>query len=312
MHDSHGHGHVLVIVGAVIAPSLHQLAVFRAVATHLNYTRAANELHLSQPAVTRQVQLLERELGVRLFARRGRRSVLTDDGMDVLNCAVRIFGLFEDLEQVLAARRGMLQGRLRVVATSTAGEYLLPSLLAGFRRVHAGIHVALRVANREQVLRALTAGEADLAVMGRPPDLSGWTNRALMSNELVAIASPDHPCLGSGVMHANDLASETFFLREAGSGTRTAVEAFLREAGVPIDDDAVLGSDSGIKQAVMAGLGISILSRQALDLELAAGRLAILPVEGLPLPRQWFLVEPADAASPATRAFSRYLLDAVR
>jgi DNA-binding transcriptional LysR family regulator len=171
--------------------------------------------------------------------------------------------------------------------------------------------VALRVANREQVLRALTSGEADLAVMGRPPDLAGWSSRAIMSNELVAIAFIDHPRVGGPAVRALDLASETFFLREPGSGTRLAVEAFLRDAGMPIDDDAVLGSDSAIKQAVMAGLGVSILSRQAIDLELAAGRLAILPVDGLPLPREWFLVEPSDAVSPATQAFSRYLRDAI-
>lgn len=311
MHGSHDDAHILVIVHGVTAPSLHQLTVFRAVAGHLNYTRAAHDLHLSQPAVTRQVQLLEAALGVKLFAHRGRRIVLTDEGGEVLACAQRVASLLDELQQGLDARRGLVHGRLRLVATSTVGEYVLPPLIAAFRAAHPGIHVALRVANREQVLRALALADADLALMGRPPLQRGWSSRALHANELVAIAGPTHPRLGGPPLTLSELTGETLFLRESGSGTRLAVEAFLRGADLAIDVDTELGSDGAIKQAVMAGLGISILSRQAIELEVGVGRLAILPVEGLPLRRQWFLVEPADGGPPAARAFSLFLQQAI-
>jgi DNA-binding transcriptional LysR family regulator len=286
--------------------TLHQLTVFRAVARHLNYTRAADDLHLTQPAVSRQVQLLENTLGVQLFERIGRRVRLTDAGADVLSYAQRIGQLQAELEAVLGARNGLQRGSLRLIGTTTAGEYLLPPLVADFRRVHPGIHVSLRVGNREVVLAALANGEVDLAVMGRPPARADWDSVSIMPNELVAIAQTGHPLVGGGLVAPARLASETIFLRETGSGTRLAAEDFWRQAGVPLDTAVELGSDSAIKQVVMAGLGISILSRQAIDLELSVRRLAVLPVEGMPLRREWFLVCPAERHSqPAGLAFRR-------
>lgn len=288
--------------------TLHQLAVFQAVARHLNYTRAAAELHLTQPAVSRQVQQLEDSLRVALFSQRSRRIQLTDAGRDVLSYAQQITGLLDELQEALGDRAAVRRGTLRLIATSTAGEYLLPPLAAAFQRSHPGVHVMLRVTNREQVLQALADGQADLAVMGRPPARDDWLSRPILANELVAIASPSHPCLGGPAVEPSRLARETFFLREPGSGTRLAVEGFLREAGLPPDQAVELGSDSAIKQAVMAGLGISILSRQAIELELGVARLAILEVVGLPLRRQWFLVRPLERRpAPASVAFSAFL-----
>jgi LysR family transcriptional regulator, low CO2-responsive transcriptional regulator len=297
----------------VSAPTLHQLAVFRAVARHLNYTRAADELHLTQPAVSRQVQLLEHTLGATVFERVGRRIRLTDAGADVLTYAQRISALLDELQAVLGARDGLRRGALRLIATTTAGEYLLPPLVADFRRAHPGIHVTLRVANREQVLAALASGDVDMAVMGRPPARPDWDSVSILPNELVAIAQPRHPLLGGGPVSPVRLTGETFFLRETGSGTRIAAEEFLRQAGVSLDDAVELGSDSAIKQVVMAGLGVAILSRQAIELELSVGRLAVLPVRGLPLRREWFLVCPAERRSqPAGLAFRRLVEETVR
>jgi DNA-binding transcriptional LysR family regulator len=307
MYRVHAMVCVSVIVRAVQAPlTLHQLNVFRAVARHLNYTRAGDDLHLTQPAVSRQVQLLETTLGVQLFERVGRRVRLTDAGADVLSYAQRIGQLQDELEAVLSARNGLQRGSLRLMGTTTAGEYLLPPLVAEFRRSYPGIHVALRVGNREAVLAALASGEMDLAVMGRPPAHAGWDSLPILANELVAIAPPHHPLLGNTVVDPARLAGETIFLRETGSGTRLAAEEFWRVAGVSLDDAVELGSDSAIKQVVMAGLGVAILSRQAIELELSVQRLATLPIQGLPLHRQWFLVCPAERRSqPAGLAFRR-------
>jgi DNA-binding transcriptional LysR family regulator len=294
-------------------PTLHQLAVFRAVARQLNFTRAAVELHLTQPAVSRQIQLLEDTLGAAVFERVGRRIRLTDAGADVLIYAQRISALLDELQAVLRARDGLRRGALRLIATTTAGEYLLPPLVADFRRAHPGIHVSLRVANREQVLAALANGDVDMAVMGRPPARPDWDSVAILPNELVAIVQGHHPLLGGAPVSPARLAGETFFLRETGSGTRLAAEEFLRQAGVSLDDAVELGSDSAIKQVVMAGLGMAILSRQAIELELSVGRLAVLAVRGLPLQREWFLVCPAERRSqPAGLAFRRLVESTVK
>jgi DNA-binding transcriptional LysR family regulator len=292
---------------------LHQLNVFRAVAHHLNFSRAAEQLFLTQPAVSRQVQALEHQVGLALFVRHGRRMQLTDAGRDVLAYAQRIQLLLEELDSTLEGRKGLSRGRLRLSGTTTAGEYLLPPLLAGFRQLHPGVTVSLHVSNREGVLRALSAGDADLAVMGRPPATADWVSRAILPNALVAIAAPQHPRVGGPPVEIAELLDQTFFVREPGSGTRLAVERFLEQAGQPLDKVVELGSDGAIKQVVMAGLGIAILSSQALELELAVGRLAILPVVGLPLERQWYLVQPSvDNPPPTVAAFSHYIDEAVR
>ncbi len=296
----------------VSSVTLHELAVFRAVAHHLNFTRAAEQLHLSQPAVSRQVRQLQEALGVRLFVQRGRRVFLTDAGLEVQAYAQRITALLDELERVVGDQHELRQGSLRLIGTTTAGEYLLPPLVAEFQRMHPGIRVSLSVANREKVLQALGGGEVDLAVMGRSPERPDWVSRPILSNELVAVAAPSHPFVGGPAVDPAHLAGQTVFLREPGSGTRLAVEAFLREAGLPAENAVELGSDGAIKQVVMAGLGISILSQQAIELELSVGRLAVLPVRGLPLRRQWFLVHPSERfPPPAVAAFSRLLERAV-
>jgi LysR family transcriptional regulator, low CO2-responsive transcriptional regulator len=298
---------------AVMDFTLHQLAVFRAVARHSSYTRAAAELHISQPAVSRQVHLLEDALGVALFERIGRRVRLTDAGGDVLAYAQRVGSLVDELEAVLSERGQLRRGSLRLIGTSTAGEYLLPPLVADFRRAHPGISVSLRVANREHVLAALANGEVDLAVMGRPPARSDWDSVRILPNELVAIAPPRHPLTSVADIQPAQLVGETFFLRESGSGTRLATEDFLRQAGVSLNDAVELGSDSAIKQAVMAGLGLAILSRQAVRLELEVGRLALLWIQGLPLERHWFLVCPSERrAVPTVVAFEQLVKHAVQ
>jgi len=289
-------------------PSLHRLDVFCAVAHYRGFTRAAEVLHLSQPAVSRHVQQLEGQVGVALFRRDGRQVQLTDAGADVFVAAQRISSVLAEMHEALDARKGLRRGSVRLIATTTAGEYLLPPLVAAFQRGHPGIRVALRVTNRETVLKALADGDADLAVMGRPPARAGWTGKPILPNELVAVAASDHPRAGGSRLRARALASETFFLREPGSGTRVAVQAFLDQSGVPLETTVELGSDSAIKQAVMAGLGISILSRQAIELELSVGRLVILPVAGLPLRRHWHVVSSTHGREAvAVAEFQRFL-----
>jgi len=293
-------------------PTLHRLDVFCAVAHQRSFTRAAETLHLTQPAVSRHVQHLEQQLGVGLFRRAGRLVQLTEAGQEVLLAAQRIAGVLEEMRDALDAYKGLKRGNVRLVATTTAGEYLLPPLVAAFQRAYPGMRVALRVANRAEVLKTLTEGNADLAVMGRPPPRAGWTGRPILPNELVAIAAPEHPHATGPRLRPAALARETFFLREAGSGTRVAVQAFLERAGVSLDAAVELGSDSAIKQAVMAGLGVSILSSQAIELEVSVGRLIVLAVAGLPLRRQWYVVSsPGSHQASAVAAFQRFLEAAV-
>jgi DNA-binding transcriptional LysR family regulator len=297
----------------VMDVTLHQLAIFRAVARGMSYTRAAEALHISQPAVSRQVQWLEDALGVAVFERLGRGVRLTSAGEDVLVYAQRVDALLDELRAVMAERGELRRGSLRLIGTSTAGEYLLPPLVADFRRAHPGVTVTLRVANREHVLAALANGDVDLAVMGRPPTRADWESVRILSNQLVAIAAPAHGLAKARGIAPAQLEGETFFLREAGSGTRLAVEEFMHAAGLRLEEAVELGSDSAIKQAVMAGLGIAILSRQAIQLELEVGRLTQLDVGGLPLERWWYLAYLAERRGlPAVTAFRRLVEAAVQ
>jgi DNA-binding transcriptional LysR family regulator len=219
----------------------------------------------------------------------GKRLHLTEAGEEVQKAALDVINRTEDLEMRLADLAGMIRGRLRLSVTTTA-EYFAPHLLGDFSRSYPGVEVRLEVSNRETVLERLAANEDELAIMGRVPQGMNVTGTAFTRNPLVMVAPPDHPLVGETRIDPERLSRETFLLREAGSGTRMAMEQFFSERGLSLKGGMELGSNETIKQAVMAGMGLSVLSWHTLPLERSTGKLAVLDVAGFPLKRHWYAV----------------------
>lgn len=268
---------------------LRQLEMLTAVAEHGSLTQAAEALHVTQPAISIQLRKLEAELGLALTVRSGRGVRLTEAGQEAVQHARRIERALEDMREDMRQRSGLVRGVLRIAVVSTANYFIAPDI-ARFRRARPGIEVNLQVANRDGILRMVEENESDLAVTGQPPDDSDLIARGFKPNPLVVIASPDHPLAGRSRLVPNDLVQFPFVFREPGSGTRDATIRAFREHGLECHGSCVLSSNEAVKQAVQAGLGIAVISRQTIQLELEAGRLTVLPCEGLSLMRQWFLV----------------------
>lgn len=286
-----------------MSASLRQLQIFQAVARSLSYTRAAEELHLTQPAVFTQVRQLEDQLGAALIERIGRRLFLTEAGEVVLAGAREVLDEMARMEMRLADLRGMARGRLRLAAVSTA-KYDVPGRLGEFCRRHPGIDVALVVGNRRELLDRFAANEDDLYILGSVPHEIGAESFAFADNPLVVIAPPGHPlAAGRGILPA-DLAAVPFVMRERGSGTRIAAERFFAAHELAPVVRMELGANEAIKQAVIAGLGLSVLSRGTALLELQQGCLVELQVAGFPLQRQWHVAWPrGKRLSLAAQAF---------
>ena len=290
--------------------TLRQFRVFDAVARHLSFSRAAEELHLSQPAVSMQVKGIEAILGVPLTEQLGKKIYLTDAGLEVLHASQAITARLDDLQHNLAQLRSVDTGRLNMAATSTVNA-VATDILARFRGRHPGVAIHLDVSNRAAVLDQLVGNRIDLAIMGQVPDGLGLEATRFMDNPLVAIAPPGHPLVGKKRISVRDLASESFLVREAGSGTRGAMERFFAARGLEIRSSMEMSSNEAIKQAVQAGLGLGILSLQTLEMELALKRLAVLEVEGFPIMRHWYIVHRADKRlSPTAQAFKEFVLGA--
>jgi DNA-binding transcriptional LysR family regulator len=288
--------------------TLRQFRVFDAVARHLSFSRAAEELHLSQPAVSMQVKGIETILGVPLTEQLGKKIFLTEAGREVLHASQAITARLDDLQANLAQLRDMDSGSLKLAATSTVNA-VATDILARFRGTHSGVSIHLDVSNRAVVLGLLAANRIDLAIMGQVPEKLGLEATRFMDNPLVVIAPSDHPLTRKKSISVQSLASESFLVREAGSGTRGAMERFFAAKGLDIHTSMEMSSNEAIKQAVQAGLGLGILSLQTLEMELALKRLAVLAVEGFPIMRHWYIVHRADKRlSPAAQAFKDFVL----
>jgi DNA-binding transcriptional LysR family regulator len=289
--------------------TLRQLQVFESVARLASYTRAAEELHLTQPAVSMQVRQLEENLGVALFEQIGRRAQLTPAGEEVLRYARSIAGQLEEMQQVVAAIKGARGGRLRVSAATTA-NYFIARLLAVFSRRYPGVEIRLDVTNRESLLHQLAENTVDMVVMGRPPMELDVEAGAFMENPLVVVAPPEHPLARTKDIALRRLQDEVFLVREPGSGTRIAMERFFEEHGIRVRTGMEVGSNEAIKQSVQAGLGLGLLSRYTLALELSLGRLVELDVRGFPIRRHWHLVHRRrKRLSPIAEAFKAFMLE---
>jgi len=275
----------------------------------LSFTAAAKALHLTQPAVSMQVRQLEQAAGLPLLEQFGRRVHLTDAGRELLRYAAGISDLLREAEDAMKALQGVGGGELSIAVTSTA-KYFAPRLLAEFRRSHPEARLRLAVSNREAVVRELTDNTVDLAVMGRPPRGLDTEAAPFAKHPIGIIAAPDHPLVGRKRLPLERLASETFIIRERGSGTRAAMEHVFAERGFKAGETLEMSSNETIKQAVMAGMGIAFLSMHTIGLELRAGRLALLAVSGLPVMREWYVIHRrGKRLSPAAQAFKSFLLE---
>ncbi|MHB8453481.1 MAG: LysR family transcriptional regulator [Acidiferrobacterales bacterium] len=287
--------------------TLRQMKVFESVARNLSYTRAADELFLSQPAVSMQVRQLERQLGVSLFERLGKRIHLTEAGREVYQYSRSIAQQLDEMETLLADLKGLSGGKLRISVASTA-NYFVPNLLAAFHQRHPGVTVSLDVTNRESLLRQLADNTVDLVIMGQPPPELDVEAQSFMENPLIIVAPPGHPLAHQKKIPLTRLQEETFLVREPGSGTRMAMERFFAERGIRIKTGMEVGSNEAIKQSVQAGLGLGLLSRATIDQELALKRLVILYVAEFPIMRHWYIVHRrGKRLSAAAEAFMRFL-----
>jgi len=288
--------------------TLRQLKVFEAVARHLSFSRAAEELHLTQPAVSMQVKQLEDQAGLPLTEMVGKKVYLTAAGDEVARHARRIAQQLREADEALDAIKGVRGGRLSIGVISTA-KYFAPRLLAEFRRRKPGIELNLRVHNREIVVRQLADNEIDLAIMGQPPQEFSTVAEPFADHPLVIVAAPDHPLVGRKQVAPAQLKDETFLIREPGSGTRATMERYFADVGIAPPHVLEMVGNETIKQAVMAGLGLAFISAHTVSLECEVGRLVKLPVAGTPVVRRWFVVHRAEKELlPVANTFREFLL----
>ncbi|QHE77340.1 LysR family transcriptional regulator [Hydrogenophaga sp. PBL-H3] len=289
--------------------TFRQLRVFNEVARHLSFARAAEVLHLTPPAVTMQIKELEGHVGLPLFDRRGRVVSLTTAGEYMLVYARKVLATLKDAEDAAARLQRLEVGTLTIGMVSTA-KYFLPRLLAEFQRDHAGIEIKLAVGNREQLVKMLHGNEVDIAIMGRPPNELATRAEPFAAHPHVFVAPTDHPLLKVGHPTVDSLKPYGFILRERGSGTRAALEQFLERTHTQPRVVMEMSSNETIKQAVMAGMGISFLSLHTIGLELEHQLIAVLDVEGSPVVRGWNVVHTlSKLLSPAAESFRYFMLE---
>ena len=289
--------------------TLRQLQIFEAVVRQSNFTRAAEILHLTQPTVSMQVKKLSETIGYPLLEKVGSHIHTTAVGDEVYASAQNILRSMVSLGESAAALEGVVKGPLRIAAITTA-KYFMPHLLGAFIAQHPEVQPMLKVTNRSRVLERLKSNEDDLLIMGKVPVGLDVEAHPFIDNELVVVANPRHPLTQCSSISLQQLSEERFLVREAGSGTRLAVERVFAEQDLEVKPYMELGSSEAIKQAVMAGLGISVLSRHNLKLELAGKHIAILDVKGFPLFYRWYAVHlKGKRMSLVSRTFLEFLLE---
>lgn len=291
--------------------TLRQLQAFEAVARLRSFSRAAEEIHVTQPAVSKQIRLLNEEVGLPLLEQIGKKVFLTEAGEQLRATCADWLDNWSRFEQSIADLKGLKQGRLRI-ATVTTAKYFLPRVLGPFYAKYPGIDITMEVVNRDRLLERLSHNEDDLYVMGFPPEDRDIESEPLMANDLVVLAAASHPLVGRKQIRLLDLAQHSFLARENGSGTRTTVERVFRERQLPFHIQMELGSNEAIKQAVAGGLGLAILSRSTLHPE-GEKELAVLDVEGFPIRRAWYVVRPKGRQlSVVAEIFLAFLRDHIQ
>ncbi|MBD1928079.1 LysR family transcriptional regulator [Trichocoleus sp. FACHB-90] len=289
--------------------TLHQLKVFEVVARHGSFTRAAEELFLTQPTVSMQVKQLTKTVGLPLFEQVGKRLYLTDAGRELLVTCREVFDRLAQFEMIVAQMKGLKQGRLRLAVITTT-KYFVPRLLGPFCQMYPGIDIALQVTNHERILSRMSENLDDLYILSQIPEHLDITYHQFLANPLVVLAPVDHPLAKEKNIPISRLSGEPFIMREHGSGTRSSVQTLFDEHGVSVKVRLELGSNEAIKQAIVGGLGISVLSRHTLGLDGATNQITILDVQGFPISRHWYVAYPAGKQlSVVARTFFEYLLE---
>ncbi|MDZ8023209.1 MAG: LysR substrate-binding domain-containing protein [Nostoc sp. SerVER01] len=290
--------------------TLHQLKVFEAAARHSSFTRAAEELFLTQPTVSMQIKQLTKSVGLPLFEQVGKRLYLTEAGRELFATCRQIFNDIAQFEMKVADLKGLKQGQLRLAVITTA-KYFIPRLLGRFCELYPGIDISLQVTNHEQILDRMAQNLDDLYIMSQIPENMDITCQPFLENPLIVFAPINHPLSQEKNIPIHRLSEEPFIMREPGSGTRGAVQSLFDEQGVKVKVKLELGSNEAIKQAIVGGLGISVLSRHTLLLD--ASQFSILDVQHFPIHRNWYMVYPSGKQlSIVARAYYDYLLAAAK
>ncbi len=289
--------------------TLKQLQTFIEVAREHSVSKAAQRLFVTQPAVSMQLRQLEEAFGLPLVEPIGRNIRLTIAGQDFLQHAIAAVGRLKDLEAVMAEHVGMRKGHIDLAVVSTA-KYFVPMLLVQFGKLYPGLDITLRIDNRENILGMLARNEADLMVMGRAPKTLDCEATSFATNPLGIVAAPDHPLTRRKRLPFSALADYGFVVREQGSGTRAAMERLFAQNEVPLKVVMEMPSNESIKQAVMAGMGLSFLSLRTVRHELAGGYIALPDVSGMPMMGNWFVTHLSQRKlSPAAKAFKAFLIE---
>jgi DNA-binding transcriptional LysR family regulator len=289
--------------------TIRQLEVFTAAAETLSFARVAERLLLTPSAVSFQIRQIEAQTELALFERIGRRVTLTEAGSVLLHYARLVLQSMRDADQAMAGLRGTGGGRVTIGLVSTA-KYIVPHIIARFRTEHHGVRVSLREGNRAQVRALLVGGDIDLAIMGRPPEDADVTADRFAPHPSVIVAAPAHPLVGQPEISPGELTDEWFIVREQGSGTRAVSDRFFADAGFTPKIAMESSSNEMIKQAVMAGMGLALLSSHTIGLEARLGLLQVLRVTGFPVMRAWFVVQRRTAPLlPDQAALRRFLVE---
>ncbi|WP_420991743.1 LysR substrate-binding domain-containing protein [Cupriavidus sp. 30B13] len=289
--------------------TLRQLKVFETVARHLSFSRAAEELHLTQPAVSTQVRQLEGHVGLPLFEQLGKKIYLTPAGIEMLHYSRSIMQQFREAEDAMSQLKGISGGRLNVAVIS-AGDYFFPRLLAQFMQRHDGVTLNLAVHNREELLHQLAGNLTDLAVMVRPPEGMDTISEPFAPHPYVIVAAPGHRLVGARGIPLAALADEAFVAREKGSDTWNSMQEGFAGRLSNMRIAMEIKSTETIKQAVIANMGIAFLSAHTVGLELQTGNLAVLDIEGFPVMLNWYVVHRKNKRlPPVALAFKHFLME---
>jgi len=294
----------------LIQATLHQLRVFEATARHSSFTKAAEELFITQPTVSTQVKQLTKAVGLPLFEQIGKRLFLTEAGQELLFTCQEIFDKLDNFQMKVADIKGTRQGKLTLAVITTA-KYFVPRLLGAFCQQYPGIDIALQVTNHQKLQERMSNNEDDLYILSQPPEEVELCSQSFLENPLVVVARRDHPLVGKKNLPLECLNHQPFIMRESGSGTRQAVQKLFNLHDIKVKVRLELGSNEAIKQAISGGLGISVLSKHTLISEGENGELAILDVEQFPIQRHWYVCYLAGKQlSVIADAFLKYLLEA--
>ena len=289
--------------------TLQQLKLFEAVSRLSSYTRAAEELFLTQPAVSIQIKRLEEQAGLPLLEQVGKKIFLTAAGKEMYAASIDILTRVEDLKNSIDELQGSVKGPLQVSVITTA-KYFLPNLIGSFLQLYPDVEPILRFTNRARILERLMNNDDDFVIMGQVPEDEHLEAYPFLNNIIGIVAPADHPLANKKNIPLEELQKQRFLNREAGSGTRQAFDQLLKEQGVKVEPYMELGSSEALKQAVMAGLGIAALSIHSVQLELEVKKLTILDIQGFPLKRRWYAVHlKGRKLSLVARTFLDYILE---